>query len=478
MDSKHVSHDGSFVPVLGEDSLLHVAPRIPPPLDPGFRPFVLGSRNYMKATERLATTDFHFAVERHRGLTCRFVVPCFDEGHGFFTDSCFYIERKIKFILWQRGGCKLYICGNAKLCKFLAASYSAAGARAFDVELMSRAYKVPFQTIVCASSSDLPEAMEDSLTLGGNMNGNRIGFDLGGSSLKLAAVQEGKAVFTKILHWDPCNEPDPEVHWETLNSGIQMVMEKLDGKVDAIGGGSAGIVVDNELRVSSLFRSVPPERFDTECAPIMKRLSDKWSVPVMCVNDGDVSALAGGLLLGKRALLGLSMGTSEAAGYLNPTGNVTSWLNELAFAPVDMSTSVVNKDEWSGDVGVGVMYLSKEALAKLAPAAGYTFSADMDLTSRLSHIIAAHERGDAGAALIYESVGCYLGYSIASYAEFYVGLENVFMMGGVTSGCGGDLIIRKAREVLANEFPELAITLHSPDNELKQVGQAVAGASL
>eukprot|EP00450_Noctiluca_scintillans_P038247 CAMPEP_0194480062 /NCGR_PEP_ID=MMETSP0253-20130528/2991_1 /TAXON_ID=2966 /ORGANISM="Noctiluca scintillans" /LENGTH=422 /DNA_ID=CAMNT_0039319389 /DNA_START=39 /DNA_END=1307 /DNA_ORIENTATION=- len=422
MDSKHVSHDGSFVPVLGEDSLLHVAPRIPPPLDPGFRPFVLGSRNYMKATERLATTDFHFAVERHRGLTCRFVVPCFDEGHGFFTDSCFYIERKIKFILWQRGGCKLYICGNAKLCKFLAASYSAAGARAFDVELMSRAYKVPFQTIVCASSSDLPEAMEDSLTLGGNMNGNRIGFDLGGSSLKLAAVQEGKAVFTKILHWDPCNEPDPEVHWETLNSGIQMVMEKLDGKVDAIGGG--------------------------------------------------------GLLLGKRALLGLSMGTSEAAGYLNPTGNVTSWLNELAFAPVDMSTSVVNKDEWSGDVGVGVMYLSKEALAKLAPAAGYTFSADMDLTSRLSHIIAAHERGDAGAALIYESVGCYLGYSIASYAEFYVGLENVFMMGGVTSGCGGDLIISKAREVLANEFPELAITLHSPDDELKQVGQAVAGASL
>ena len=166
MDSKRISHDGSFVPVLREESLLNVTPRIPPPLDPGFRPFVLGSRNYMKATQRFATTDFHFAVERHRGLTCRFVVPCFDEGHDFFIDSCFYIERKIKFVLWQRGGCKLYICGNAKLCKFLVASYSAGGARAFDAELMSRAYKVPFQTIVCASSSDLPEAMEDSLTLG------------------------------------------------------------------------------------------------------------------------------------------------------------------------------------------------------------------------------------------------------------------------------------------------------------------------
>jgi predicted NBD/HSP70 family sugar kinase len=378
----------------------------------------------------------------------------------------------------MKGGYKLYVSGNSKLCKYLATTYSATGARAFDADLMEQAYNEPFQTIVCKSASEMPAHNENSLDLGGNLDGNRIGFDLGGSDFKLAAIKDGEAIWTHEIPWDPYNEPNPEMHWKALNEGLEMVQEKLGGSVDAIGGSSAGVLVDNEFRIASLFRSVSKEQFDTLCRPMMQRLEEKWGVPVMCINDGEVTALAGGQSLGKNALLGIAMGTSEAVGYLDSNGKVTSWLNELAFAPVDFSTDKANMDEWSGDVGVGCMYFSQQAVNKLAGAAGYTFDADLKLPKRLIAIQDAQKAGEEGAAKIYETIGTYLGYSTASYAEFYEGLENVMILGRVTSGTGCDIILEKAREVVAKEFPELKIEFHVPDEKMKRVGQSVAAASL
>lgn len=466
-------------PKIGSNSLLQVKPNMPAVLDPDFFPFVLGSRNYMKvASATSGTTDFHVAVERHQGLTSAFTVPCFPKGHANFDDSCIYIERKIKFILWQKGGYKLHVSGNKTVCKYLSSTYSASGSRSFDVDLMAQAYNEPFQTFVHSSASQMPAQNENSLDLGGNLDGNRIGFDLGGSDFKLAAIKDGEAIFTTEIPWDPYNQPDPEVHWEMLNKGLKMIEEKLGGHVDAIGGSSAGVLVDNEFRIASLFRSVPKDKFDSFCRPMMKKLEEEWGVPVMCINDGEVTALAGGQSLGKNALLGIAMGTSEAVGYLDANGKVTSWLNELAFAPVDFSTSEANMDEWSGDVGVGCMYFSQQAVNKLAGAAGYTFDDDLKLPKRLIKVQEAQKAGEAGAAKIYESIGTYLGYSTASYAEFYDGLENVMILGRVTSGSGCDIILAKAREVLAQEFPELKIEFHVPDEKMKRVGQSVAAASL
>jgi predicted NBD/HSP70 family sugar kinase len=268
------------------------------------------------------------------------------------------------------------------------------------------------------------------------------------------------------------------MHWNELNKGLKMIQEKLGGHVDAIGGSSAGVLVDNEFRIASLFRSVPKDKFDSICRPMMAKLEEEWGVPVMCINDGEVTALAGGQSLGKNSLLGIAMGTSEAVGYLDAKGKVTSWLNELAFAPVDFSTSAANTDEWSGDTGVGCMYFSQQAINKLAPAAGYTFPDELKLPKRLLEVQAKQKAGEEGAKKIYESIGVYLGYSAASYAEFYDGLENIMILGRVTSGTGCDIILEKAREVLAKEFPELKVEFHIPDEEMKRVGQAVAAASL
>jgi len=235
---------------------------------------------------------------------------------------------------------------------------------------------------------------------------------------------------------------------------------------------------DNEFRVASLFRSVPEDKFESLCRPMMRRLEKEWDVPVMCINDGEVTALAGGQSLGKNALLGIAMGTSEAAGYLDGQGKIRSWLNELAFAPVDFSPAAENTDEWSGDVGVGCMYFSQQAVNKLAKVAGFTFDESMKLPERLVEIQSAQKAGDARTAKIYESIGIYLGYTVASYIEFYPELENVMILGRVTSGSGGDTMLEKARYVLDTQFPELKVELHTPDERMKRVGQSVAAASL
>jgi hypothetical protein len=77
-------------------------------------------------------------------------------------------------------------------------------------------------------------------------------------------------------------------------------------------------------------------------------------------------------------VLGISLGTSTAAGYVDATGSIRPWLNELAFAPVDYRVDGP-PDEWSGDVGCGVQFFSQQGVARLAPLAGIDLPPDMKL---------------------------------------------------------------------------------------------------
>lgn len=98
---------------------------------------------------------------------------------------------------------------------------------------------------------------------------------------------------------------------------------------------------------------------------------------------------------------------------------------------------------------------------------------------RLKVVQQMADSGDARAQQIFETIGCYVGYGIAHYADFYE-LRSVLILGRVTSGGGGNIILRRAREVLQREFPELAqkLALRLPDEATRRVGQAVAAASL
>jgi predicted NBD/HSP70 family sugar kinase len=451
----------------------HPVPANSAPLDPGFQPAVLFNRHYAAAARRSGrAVPLMIGLERERRLVSRFETMVLPEGD---PATLFYAERLVKFLLWSRGGWKLWIGGPKPIGEFIRKTYSPRGQRKFDCDLMAKAYGKKFQ-VVTTTAEEVPAGRELQAAAGGHLQGCRIGFDLGASDYKTAAVVNGKVIFTEEMPWDPKTHADPEYHYHHLSAALHRAAAHLP-RVDAIGGSSAGVIVDNEIRVASLLRAVPPKDF-SRASGIFKRIQKEWNRPLLVMNDGDVTALAGALSLRKKGMLGIALGSSEAAGFLDLQGRIPGWLNELAFAPVDYNPAA-GADEWSGDRGVGVLYFSQQAVNKLLPAAKISLPAKMGLPERLKEVQVLMAKGDARAANIYETIGVYLGYGLAHYADFY-DFRDALILGRVTSGRGGDLVLAKAREVLRAEFPGLAktIALHVPDEKSRRVGQAVAAASL
>lgn len=447
--------------------------RFPAPLDPRFQPAVLFNRNYVTAAKKSSrATPLVLGLERENGLVSRYETVVLREADAA---TLLYAERLVKFLLWARGGWKLHIGGPKAVGDFIRKLYSQRGARKFDYDMMGRAYGRMLQVASCAAEH-VPAARESQTAAGGHLKGCRIGFDLGASDYKVSAVKDGKVIFTEEAPWDPKSHPNPEYHYHHISAALHRAAAHLP-RVDAIGGSSAGIIVDNEIRVASLLRAVRKEDYP-KASGIFKRIQREWNIPVMVINDGDVTALAGALSLHKKGMLGIAMGSSEAAGYMDRQGRIPGWLSELAFAPVDYNPAAA-PDEWSGDIGVGAMYFSQQAVNKLLPAAKIRLPAGMGLPERLKEVQNLMAKGDARAKNIYETIGVYLGYAIPHYVDFY-DFQHMLILGRVTTGHGGDILLAKAREVLKTEFPELMakIELHVPDEKSRRVGQAVAAASL
>jgi predicted NBD/HSP70 family sugar kinase len=200
---------------------------------------------------------------------------------------------------------------------------------------------------------------------------------------------------------------------------------------------------------------------------------------VAVANDGDVAALAGAMELGEHPVLGIAMGTSLAAGYVDRRALITGWLNELAFAPIDYAHEAQLDHEWSGDRGTGVNYLSQDAAIRLAPRVGVVLPDTAPPGERLRLLQEMLKRGDDRIASIFETIGVFFGYALLHYSHFYE-LKHVLVLGRVTSGVCGELIVQKAREALHAEDPALAeqVKLHLPDEAQRRVGQSIAAASL
>lgn len=463
------------------DSLLDQEPSVSPALDPGFRPTVLGRRALTRAVERAGGGEpLTFALERDGGAVARFSTRVLPVSHPRAVDNFRYAERLLKFLLWQKGGHTVHVSGPRSVAEHLARTFAPGGARAFDADFMARVYaRSRFAVIQASSIEALPAAAETPRSLGGHWEGCRIGFDAGGSDRKVAAVVDGEEVFSAEVVWHPKEHTDPAYHVAGILDSLRTAASHLP-RVDAIGVSSAGIYVDNRTRIASLFRKVPPPQFESTIETIYLDVAKELGgVPLRVANDGDVTALAGAMSLGVRPVLGIALGTSEAVGYVDRAGLITGWLNELAFAPVDESPEAPLDGDWSGDRGIGSQYFSQEAVLRLAPRAGLELEAHAPPAVRLEQVQRRLAAGDARARAIYESVGVYLGYGLADYADFYE-LEHVLLLGRVTSGEGGRILVDWARRVLRREAPGLAdqIVLHLPDEASRRVGQAVAAASL
>lgn len=446
---------------------------IPAPLDPGFQPAAIYNRNYVESVKATGkAVPLVLGLERECGLVSRFetvVRATTDDA------SLLYVERLVKFMLWSRGGWKLHIAGPKYVIDCIRRVYSSRGARKFDCQMMALAYGKKFE-VVATPLDQVPATKDMQVAAGGHLKGCRIGFDLGASDYKVSAVVDGEVIFTEETPWDPKIQENPEYHYHHISAALHRAAACMP-RVDAIGGSSAGIIVDDEIRVASLLRAIPKKHFP-QASAVFKRIQKEWNVPLVVMNDGDVTALAGALSLQKTGMLGIAMGSSEAAGFMDKRGRILGWLNELAFAPVDYNPKAA-ADEWSGDIGIGALYFSQQAVNKLLPAAKIKLPKAMDLPERLIEVQTLMAAGDARAAKIYESIGVYLGYTIPHYLDFY-DFDHMLVLGRVTTGEGGDIVLDKAREVLAREFPELSqrIAIHVPDEKTRRVGQAVAAASL
>ena len=459
------------------DHLPLVAPRVIPVLDPGFRPAVLAVRAFrglVDATE--GAVPVRIALEQTDGSVFHFETQVLPESHAQASANVAYVERFVKFLLWARGGWRIYVDGPESLAAGLTSHYSQTEAGRFDAHFVGEL--VFDHQLEVVRTRDLPPEHSVTKPLGRHLEGCRIGFDLGGSDRKVAAVIDGRVVFSDETVWDPYYKPDPQYHFDGIMDSLRKAAAHLP-RVDAIGGSAAGVYVNNRVKAGSLFRGVPPDVFQARVKDLFLDIRKAWNgVPFELVNDGEVTALAGSMSLGENAILGIALGTSTAAGYVTPEGNITSWVNELAFVPIDYNPAAA-VDEWSGDYGVGSQYFSQQCVGRLMPVAGVDVPAEMPLPERLKQVQALRANGDDRARKIYETIGTYMGYGVAHFASFY-DLRHVLVLGRVTSGPGGDDIVLGARRVLDVEFPELArrIAFHVPDEHDKRHGQAIAAASL
>ena len=443
-----------------------------PRLDPEFIPFGVWRAAYLKDAKK----PIAIAVERDKGHvsvhhTCIHGTPEMAEA------DYRYVERYVKFLLWSTGGFRVSVCGCSDLAKRLQKAYTPEGERHFDYTFVNQLYERNLE-ILDLPLEACPAANEAAQPIGGYMDGCRIGFDAGGSDRKVSAVIDGECVYSEEVVWFPKLQEDPDYHFGHIVEAFKTAASKMP-RVDAIGVSSAGTFIGNAPMVASLFIKVPRSNWDK-----VKTIYDRAAaeidpnVPIVVANDGDVSALAGAMGLGVGNIMGIAMGTSEAVGYVDKDKNVLGWINELAFAPVDLSENAM-QDEWSTDFGVGCKYFSQDAVIKLAPAAGIELDESLSPAEKLKVVQGLMAQDDPRAQAIFETIGAYLAYTVVLYSQFY-DIEHMMMLGRVMSGKGGDTILRVCNEILAEEYPELAkkCEVMLPDEKTRRVGQSVAAASL
>ena len=450
------------------------------PLDPGFKPMAVVYRDFEAAVAAEGGQPLTIGLERNDGLVSTYTVSVFKDGTGHDEENHEFVERLVKTLLWTRGGYKIIVAGSKLIADKIKSDYSVGGYRDFDRDFMSGVYEADFE-VVHVPFDQAPVDKESAAPVGRHLDGYRIGFDAGGSDRKVSAVVEGEAVYSEEVVWFPKLQNDPQYHYDGIMDAMKTAASKMP-RVDGIGVSTAGVVIGNRIMTSSLFLKVKnenPEAFNKVVKSIYTDIAKELgNVPIEVANDGDITALAGAMDLDDNNVLGVAMGTSEAGGYVDGNGNITGWLNELAFVPADYNKSAM-VDEWSGDYGCGVKYFSQDAVIKLAPAAGITLDENASPAEKLKAVQKLMAEGDERAALIYETIGAYFGYAVAYYALFY-DIKHVLLMGRVSSGKGGEILFENAKRVLAEEFPELAkkITIHLPDESSRRVGQSIAAASL
>jgi predicted NBD/HSP70 family sugar kinase len=405
----------------------------------------------------------------------------------------------IQEMMWQRSGSELKICGPDRVTKAIQKAFAKGGQYEFEALSMPNVCgtpATPFTVTIVDNIVDLPAAKDSPQVCGKDANGCRLAFDLGKSDIKTVAVKDNEVLYSKETEWDVTNK-DPDYHFDAILAELKKAAEKLP-KVDAIGGSATGTVSDkNEATWCDIFPNVPPKVYKEKVVDIFVRLGKAVAgdVPLKVINDGEVTALAAYQKIKAGNIMGISMGSSEGGGYANGDGNLLGWINELCYIRLDLNPNAPT-DPWTkgAHTGVSHMYLGQRGATKLAHKAGVAVPDNLKYPHKEMCTI-KHENHAQCLKLIqeamkdpekkektkelYETVGVYLGYALGQYCEFYK-IDHVMILGRVSKGEGGDLMLATAKKVLEEEFPDDCkhIEFHTADDHFKAVGQCIAAAAL
>jgi len=478
--------------------LLIVSPKVKAPLDPGFAPVVLAKREYRAASKDCADT-VHFALVRADGCA-RGELKAFPEDDKRYQATVILAGVMIQETIWRCGASSLQLAGPASLCQTLKTAYSKGGTYEFEADVMPKANGTPdkvFEVTVVGGAGDMPDNKDSPQVCGKSANGNRLAFDLGKSDIKTVAIKDGEVLDSAETEWNVTN-PDPQYHYDAIVAAMKKTIENAKAKgfgdIQAVGGSATGTVsANNEATWCDIFPNVPQDVYKEKVVDIFKRIAKEVAgdVPLKVINDGEVTALAAFQKIQKGNVMGISMGSSEGGGYANADGNLMGWINELCYIRLDMNPEAPT-DPWTKGAhrGMSHMYLGQRGATKNAhkicevPENQKYPHADMCTIQHDNHaqclklIQKAMVDTPEKASDLYRTCGVYLGYGLALYCEHYK-IDHVMILGRVSKGAGGDLMLKTANEVLETEFPELPkITFHTADDHFKAVGQCIAAAAL
>ena len=269
-----------------------------PKYDKEFKPALLEIQKFNEEVAKSQDkTELVICLERTKGYNYHYKTFIYKEGTGHDEENYFMIERICKILLWIVGGYKFYISGSNLIASKLKLAYKENGQRKFDYFFFKDVYENYIEIVSC-EKEEIPKLNLEEIKLSNGLNGNRIGFDAGGSDRKVSAVINGEVKFSDETIWNPKTNSDPNYHIEGIMDSFLKACEHLP-TVDGVGISTAGIVVDNKIMVASLFLKVSKEEYEKKIKNIyvncVKNLEKKYNkkIPVIVANDGDVTALAG-----------------------------------------------------------------------------------------------------------------------------------------------------------------------------------------
>ena len=190
-------------------SALSPSPAITPPLDPAFCPAALANRVFRAAARATGgAASVRLALEQADGSVSHHATEIFPADAPQAGSNFFHVERLVKFLLWARGGFRLHFDGPRSVGEALQRHFRDTATGRFDADTMGgRLYEQPFEVVI---ASALPPARARTAPLGRHLDGCRIGFDLGASDRKVAAVHDGRVVFSEEVVWHPVPQTDPQ----------------------------------------------------------------------------------------------------------------------------------------------------------------------------------------------------------------------------------------------------------------------------